>query len=925
MKKFLKTIATLGMALCMGLPVFASCSTGVREAYQINESALTKVRSNATAVEQNLAVPYAEVNAAYTVHVSPKGDNENDGSSWEKAVSSLNQAHLLIREWYTLGNVGDVMIVLDDGEYYVDSTLNFLEDDVKGGELYIRSRNANKATISGSRKANANEIVENTDPNMFGGQRYWKIPCAEQINQLYINDNYGIRARYPNSGDELRILNMDRTMREIVLDGADVQGFSEADFEGSTLTVGIMWSESYLRVKNLTKNGDFARVQISGEDSFVFAREGLTLRPRCNYHFENSMAFMDVSGEWYWSDAEDCIYYLPYSYETISNTTVRIPYTEVLMSVTGELGGAVSGVHFEGLNFKYTKNGIVDGQVGGQANRNDNIETKRISGGLNDGRPVAALSFEYADNVTFSGNLFACMGGGAIDFVQGVSNSKVEKNIFRAIGGNGILASATAYDIYIVSKDERTFIKNVDVSNNYFTNIGWQDYDACAVIFNYGVDVKIHHNTINNVLYTGISIGWGWVAETFPFLSGFEISYNRLTNCNALLSDGGPIYTIGCMPNSKITNNYVGESYNSVWKYPEDISQGGQIWWANAGIYLDSNTGGDSNESRLMVENNYIASDVNTQRYLDSHAKKDPKGEIKYYEIIEAKESDKDAIYAASGVKEDGFKLLPTQAVLTGHRTNSQTVTTVYGYNLGDSTKGALIVYGADGKVTQVGLKDIIEWTDRWIKFTSTSYQSGEVFLVKADGYTTNRIYATMNVDVQECMYTRFEKDWNKDGKYEGAMTELAKLGMVIPYEMVNFRASSTLNPNAPDFIGDGYTSSVWSMASNDPTDKDGAWVAFDLADRAKVDKLLIYARAELDQPECRQDFKIYGLKADGTEILLYETPEDNVPVYASNDVFVLDMAEIGHENTVFSGFKIQKKLTPNGSPYLCVAEVAVI
>ena len=925
MRKFLKTVVSLGLALVLMLPTLSSCTERVESAYQVDEKTLRTAAATPTAAEQNINVPYTDAEPKYTVHVSPNGDNNNDGSSWNKAVTSLNQAQLLVREWYADDNTGDAMILLDDGEYYVDSTLKILEDDVKGGELYIRSRNANKATVSGSKRVEKGEIEEKTDSNLFGGRRYWKIPCADKINQLYINDNYGIRARHPNSGDELRLLNMDRTLREIILEGSDVAQFKTEDFENSIMTVAIMWSESYLRVNSVTKDGDFARVKISGEDSFVFAREGLTIRPRCGYHFENSMAFMDVSGEWFWSDADDSVYYLPYANETIENTTIRIPYTEVLMSVTGELGANVSGVHMEGLNFKYTKNEVVDGKVGGQANRNDNIETKRISGGVNDGRPVSALSFEYAQDVTFSGNVFSCMGGGAIDFVQGVFDSTIEKNIFRSVGGNGILASATSYDINIVSKDERTFIKNVDVENNYFTDIGWQDYDACAVIFNYGVDVSICHNTISNVRYTGISIGWGWVATTFPFLSGFDVSYNRLTNCNGLLSDGGPIYTIGCMPNSKITNNYIGESYNSVWKYPEDISQGGQIWWANAGIYLDNNSGGDSDASKLMVKNNYIAEDVNTQKYEDINAKKDKNGKVEYYKIIEAKESDKDAIFAASGVKEDDFTLLPKKAVLTGFRTNSKTVTTVYGYNLGNRQEGALIVMDKDGNVDQVKVEEIVEWTDRWISFESSAYQSGDVFLLKADGHSSNKVYATMNVDVNECMYTHFEKDWNKDGKFDGAMTELAKVGMVVTLEMTNFRASSTLNPNSPDYIGDGYTSSVWSMASNDPADAEGAWVAFDLVDRSKVDKFLIYARAEVDQPECRQDFKVYGLKSNGTEILLYETSEENVPVYASNDVFVLDMAEIGHADTVFSGFKIQKKLTTGGSAYLCIAEVAVI
>ena len=69
--------------------------------------------------------------------------------------------------------------------------------------------NANKATVSGSKQISASEIAESSDPQVFGGKRFWKIPCENKINQLYINDSYGIRARYPNSGEELRLLNMD--------------------------------------------------------------------------------------------------------------------------------------------------------------------------------------------------------------------------------------------------------------------------------------------------------------------------------------------------------------------------------------------------------------------------------------------------------------------------------------------------------------------------------------------------------------------------------------------------------------------------------------------------------------------------------------------------------------------------------------------
>ena len=925
MKKIVKPLIAVALVLSLAMTVVSGVFVGLSQAYRVEDSVVRASAATPTVFEENISVPYEAAEIAYTVHVSPEGDNGNDGSAWEQAVTSVNQAQMLVRDWYAAGNTGNALILLDDGEYFIGNTVQLLQEDVKGGELYIRSRNANKATISGSKQVAASDIVESSSADMFGGKRYWKMPCDNAINQLYVNDNYGIRARYPNSGDELRLLNMDKTLRDFILDKQDLVGFEAEDFVNSTMMVSIMWAESYLRVQSINLSGDFARVRIQGADSTVFSREGLAVRPRCSYHFENSMAFMDVSGEWYYSEAEKSVYYLPYEAETLENTTVRIPYTEVLMSVTGELGTNVSGIHIEGVNFKYAKNEVVDGKIGGQSNRNDNIETKRIKTGVNEARPVSALSFEYVENITLSGNVFACMGGGAVDFVQGIKNAVVEKNVFRGVGGNGILGSATSYDINIVSTDERTFVKDVEVSNNYFTDIGWQDYCAVAVIFNYGVNVSIVHNTINNVRYSGISIGWGWVAQTYPFMSNFNVSYNRLTNCNSFLSDGGPIYTIGCMPNSKLADNYIGESYNSVWKYPEDIASAGQIWWANAGIYLDSNSGGDSDASKLMVQNNYIAKDVNTQQYEDINAKRDSKGQVEYFKIIPAKESDKKAIYEASGVQEDGFTILPEKSVLTGSRTNSKSVASVYGYNLGSKKNGALIIQGADGSLQQVAGDDIVEWTDRWVSFKSANYTSGYVYLIKKDGYTSNKVTATLNVDVDECMYTRFDKDWNGDGKFDGAMTELARIGTVITLELNNFRASSVLNPWTPDMIADGYTSTVWSMANNDPADADGAWVAFDLLERSKVQKLLIYARGEVDQPECRQDFKVYGLKKDGTEILLYETPEDNVPVYASNDVFTLDMAAIGHEDTVFSGFKIQKKLTANGGAYLAIAEVAVI
>lgn len=950
MKKFVKPLFASLLAVSFAGTVCSGVFAGIKTGYEFDAEVVTTASPNSAVYDNAVKVPYQTVESvSYTVHVSPKGDNGNDGSDWNNAVASINRAQALTRTWYEAGNKGNAMILLDDGEYYIDSTVALVEADFAGGQLYLRSRNPNKATVSGSKRVDKTAITEVEDEKLG---RVWKIPYTEKINQLYINDGYGVRARHPNSGDEFRLLESDDVLREIIIDSQDVAGFEEEDFVGSTMTIAIMWSESYVRIDGLTKHDETSRVQITGDDNFLFAREGLKVKARCGYHFENSKAFLDREGEWYFSDEEDIIYYLPYEYETVENTTVRIPQTEVLLSVTGEKESKAVGLHIEGLNFKYTANGIVDGKVGGQANRNDNIATKRISGGLNDGRPVSAISMEYVKDVSFSGNVFACLGGGGIDFLQGAEDVTIEKNMFRSVGGNGILAGAVNYDITIVSTDERTFNKNMRIENNYFTEIGWQDYDACAVILNYAVDSFITRNTINNVLYSGISVGWGWKTTDYPFLRNVEISYNRLTNCNALLSDGGPIYTIGCQSNTKIINNYIGESYNSVWKFPEDIpsKDAKQIWWANAGIYLDSASGGASEETKMLVHNNYVAKDVNSQQYEDVNAGKSESSSLDggktYFEIVKAKESDKDKIYAGSGVKEDGFALLPDTAVLSGSRTNSKSVSTVFGFGLGSISDGGLIVRGKDGKLTQVAYGDIQEWTDRWIIFKTENYGSGEVFLLNADGTSSNKIYATFNVDVDYCMYERFEKEW-------GDLSGLALLRTkALDFDNRTATSSSDSGLSAKNIV-DGHTATVWEKSPESvDADAQGAWVSAHLKDRSKVQKFLIYARAEVDQPNCRQNFKVYGIvqkkDAEGKtvyetdengefvldkngkkipvleEVLLYETLEENTPVYASNGVFIIDIEHSEYKDTLFVGFKIQKKVTKEDS-YLCLAEIAAI
>lgn len=891
------SVTLVGLSLIM-----TGCSGMQGGTYQIVGD-ISEYKANNNAFEE-LSVPYQDFDADYTVYVSTKGKNGNDGTTLETAVTSVKQAQILVRKFLNDGGKGDCQILIDDGEYFLSSPLAITRQDVvNGNKLNIRAINPNQVTFSGAKQVDKNNIEEVNDKTLG---RLWKIPCDEEINQLYIDNSYGIRARYPDAGEELRLLNWDTTMKNIIIDAADIEQFESSDFAGSTLFASIMWSESYLRVSNVEKNDKTAAVNLIPADLSVFSRTTPQIKERQSFHFENAKAFLSTYGEWYYAADEKVVYYIPYESETLENTTVRIPCTEELLTIAGSATTPVEGIGVEGINFKWTSNRHVDGKIGNQANKDDSVN-KRFAGTQHDGRPISGISLQYVKDTVFSGNVFACMGGGAIDFVEGVQDSTVEKNMFYGIGGNGVFTGPIAYDVTIVSTDEATFIKNVKVENNYFHDVAWQEYGGCAVIFNYAVDSVISHNTINNAKYSGISVGWGWQMSELPFLQNVEVSYNKVTNTVSHMSDGGAIYLVGCQPNSSVKNNYIDNTYNSVYKFPNDLKEGSQIMWATAGIYLDQGVGGMTDADMVQVTDNVIVADhVESQVYNTHNAKAD------CYKITDPKEADVKTIKAEAGVKEDGFTLLPKTAVLYGSHTESADQISLYGENLGSSSEYVLAIKNKDGKFTQLAAKHLVSWNDEKITFETQNYVSGDVFVLHKSGVTSNKVFATCNVDEEYCMYNRFEVEWN-------GLSGLARLITQRQDLRPDSFASSSEMPGWPaNAIDDSYQGTGWSSDVGDPN----PWISFELDGISTVEKIVIYARAGINQEECRRNFNVYGIDAKGKEHLVYKADKDT-PVFEADGMLIIDLSETEYKETIFRGFKIGR---PAGDDmYFFVAEVAII
>ncbi|MBQ4517937.1 MAG: hypothetical protein II997_05065 [Clostridia bacterium] len=87
--------------------------------------------------------------------------------------------------------------------------------------------------------------------------------------------------------------------------------------------------------------------------------------------------------------------------------------------------------------------------------------------------------------------------------------------------------------------------KNNKICNNYFTRVGQQKWCAVPIFLMYTANYEVSHNTIYDVPYTGISVGWGWWHTPNNTAGGNKINYNHIEDCTKSANDGGCIYIFG--------------------------------------------------------------------------------------------------------------------------------------------------------------------------------------------------------------------------------------------------------------------------------------------------------------------------------------------------------------------------------------------
>lgn len=524
---------------------------------------------------------------------------------------AIEKALQQAREERRLNGAENVCIRLQSGTYRLDQSIIVRPEDSG-----IRVVADGKAVISGGVKISGWKKQGNVyvaDVPEFNGRPL-------EFRQLWVNGKKADRARDVADFEKMfRIRSVDKKNEILYVPAAAVKKIRDA--KHAEMVIHEMWCVANLRIKGIKIQGDSAAVTFHQPESHIHFMHPwpspmvTTDGHNSAFYLTNDRGLLDVPGEWYLDAKEQKVYYIPRKGENMSTADVEVPAVETLMRVEGTPDNPVRNVTFEGVTFSYATwmrpsiSGHAPLQAGMYMTEAYKLRPKMVRPNGDHkldnqgwvGRPAAAVSVNCAEDIDFKGCTFEHCASTGIEFFEYTKGGRISRCTVRDIGGNGILAggfgpeSHEAHLPYNPS-DSRIICTGLTIDNNLITDVTNEDWGCVGIGAGFVRDIKILHNEISEVSYTGISMGWGWNQQPCSMANNL-VQGNLIHHYAKHMYDTAGIYTLGSQPHSLIEGNVV-----------RDIYSPGYAHDPNHWFYLYT----DEGSSCITVKNNWTP----TEKYL---------------------------------------------------------------------------------------------------------------------------------------------------------------------------------------------------------------------------------------------------------------------------------------------------------------------
>ncbi|WP_329113036.1 right-handed parallel beta-helix repeat-containing protein [Streptomyces sp. NBC_01353] len=503
------------------------------------------------------AAPAAEAGSATaagpaprTLHAAPDGSGSTCSPGRPCSLDGARDAARTVHG-------RDVRVELADGVYSLRKSLELGAADSgrDGHTVTWTAAPGADPVLSGGRALTG--WSENAD-----GTWTAEAPADVTPRQLFVDGVRAVRA----SGDSCAASVCDATKTGMT--GARATGIADwARPTDAEAVIRVRWRNYHCRIASVS--GDimtFAQPcwtnSASGTDRTGPAWDTTTVdssRYTKVSYFENARELLDQPGEFVWDSAARTITYLPRRGENMRRARTVSPVTETLLTLDGAHDVRITGIGF--AYSAYLQPSTDEGYAGTQAGLTLTGATGPTDhAGRHYTKPAAALTVRGGRQVVVDRVAFTHLGGAGVVFEQGTQDSTLTRSRFTD------LSSGAAYigDTEPMPAAELAGARNT-VSYNTIRRTGVEYTDAVGIWAGYEAETVIDHNTLDDLPYSGISVGWGWnqPEARMSVLRDNRVTNNRITNVMRVAydqHDGGAIYTQGAQPGTVISGNYINRS-----------------------------------------------------------------------------------------------------------------------------------------------------------------------------------------------------------------------------------------------------------------------------------------------------------------------------------------------------------------------------
>lgn len=560
--------------------------------------------------------------------VAPDGKKPQNLDA-DQVVRTLDAAQALVR---ARSATTDVRVLLTGGTYELTAPLQFgTRDGGRNGHTVTwQSVPGQRAVLSGGTRITHWKL---TDP----AKNIWSadVPAGTRSRQLYVDGKLAQRtqlllAESKKTRGSLVFSQRGLTVNDPVL-AAQIAALSnpgalEIEELGS-------FTDRYSPVHSV--DGNTLVMEQPAWDNNNFGYDTLkSPYARGAIYLNNAYELISGPNQWYLDSAKGKLFYRPADGRSMAAADVRLPRLESLVQIGGSYADPVQNLAFSNITFAHSTwnfpsgpQGYVDQQSGAHA-VGEYAKPADFLTSCQNGCPEfektrnewhqipAAVQVSAAAHVSFDGNSFEQLGSVGLGLGMdpnahasgtgyGAAEIDVRGNSFTNSAASAIVVGGVQPDAHH-PRDPRMTNHDVRIVNNRIVGVSKEYRDNAGILSTYVTRATITHNTLTDLPYDGVDIGWGWgindpggnqyylkaglykyqpIYDTPTTFRENYVAYNLIHDTKQAMHDGGSIYTLSASPGTVIERNYV---YDSQVTFGALIDQGTRYVVMRDNVFLGS-------------------------------------------------------------------------------------------------------------------------------------------------------------------------------------------------------------------------------------------------------------------------------------------------------------------------------------------------